>query len=186
MSDLFDIHDMPIQDLRLLQRKPITDSRGYLERIFCADTLKSLIPGKNIVQINHTLTAKRGAARGMHYQYPPHAETKFISCLTGKVFDVAVDLRKNSPTFGQWEGHRLSAENRRQLFIPPGFAHGYCVLSDSADVAYKCSDYYHPEDEGGLIWNDPEVGIDWPVKNPILSEKDKAYPNLDAIPLPQS
>ena len=111
MIDLFDIHDMPIQDLRLLQRKPVADSRGYLERIFCADTLKSLIPGKNIAQVNHTLTSKRGTVRGMHFQHPPHAETKFISCLTGEVFDVAVDLRRGSPTFLLWHAEILSADN---------------------------------------------------------------------------
>ena len=176
MSDLFDIHDMPIQDLRWLQRKPVADSRGYLERIFCADTLKSLIPGKSIVQVNHTLTAKRGTLRGMHFQHPPHAETKFISCLTGEVFDVAVDLRRGSPTFLLWHAEILSADNHKTLIIPEGFAHGFQTLTKDCEMLYLHTAAYRVDAEGGLNAKDPRLGIKWPLPIAEQSARDSAHP----------
>jgi len=132
--------------------------------------------GKPFVQDNLS-HSKKEVLRGLHYQlrFP---QGKLVYVITGEIFDVAVDIRRGSPTFGKWEGIYLSAENNRQIFVPEGFAHGFCVLSDTADVSYKCTDYYHPDDEFGLLWSDPTIGIDWPIKNPVLSSRDCQYPVL--------
>jgi dTDP-4-dehydrorhamnose 3,5-epimerase len=123
----------------------------------------------------------RNTLRGLHYQYP-RGQAKLVQVLQGEIFDVVVDVRKGSPTWGQWFGVTLSSDNNRQVFIPEGYAHGFCVTSETALFAYKCSDYYMPEDEGGVRWDDPLIGIQWPVKNPILSDRDKQYSGLDGIP----
>lgn len=136
----------------------------------------------NFVQDNQSCS-KKGVLRGLHFQYA-HSQGKLVRVLKGEVFDVAVDLRKNSPTFGQWYGVTLSEENKKQFYIPEGFAHGFLVLSDIAEFTYKCTDYYHPEAEGGIIWNDPQIGIEWPLtpgEAVILSEKDKSWGTLDMI-----
>lgn len=124
----------------------------------------------------------RGALRGLHLQGPPREQGKLIHVLDGEVFDVAVDVRVGSPTFGRWTGERLSAANRHQIYIPPGFAHGFCALSDSALVAYKCTEYYSPEAELTLRWDDPDVGIAWPVATPVLSARDAVAPRLAQLP----
>ena len=118
-----------------------------------------------------------GTLRALHYQLP-YAQAKLVQVITGAIFDVAVDIRLGSPTFGQWLGVHLSDENRRQLFIPEGFAHGFCVLSDTATLTYKCTDFYAPDDEGGILWSDPDLNINWPVPNPLLSTRDSGYPRL--------
>ena len=125
----------------------------------------------------------RGTLRGLHFQRPPHAQAKMVQVIVGEIFDVAVDIRRGSPTFGQWTGMRLSDENKRQLYVPEGFAHGFCVLSETALVLYKCNNYYAPESEGGVTWSDPALGIDWPVEDPLLSVKDAKYPLLKDVPL---
>lgn len=125
----------------------------------------------NFVQDNHSRSVKN-TLRGLHYQINP-GQDKLVRVIVGEVFDVAVDIRFGSPTFGQWVGYYLSAENKLQMYIPVGFAHGFCVVSEVAEFEYKCSDYYSPQDERGIMWNDPDLGIDWPVKNPILSPKDR-------------
>lgn len=176
MSVRFDVLEMPIPGLRLLQRKPIGDERGYLERLFCSEELKSLIPGKNIAQINHTLTARRGTVRGMHYQRPPHAETKFVSCLRGEVLDVAVDLRRGSPTFLQWHAEILSADKHNTLVIPEGFAHGFQALVDDCEMLYLHTTAYQAEAEGGLNAKDPKLAIRWPLPIAELSARDSAHP----------
>lgn len=122
----------------------------------------------------------RNTLRGLHYQYP-RGQAKLVQVLQGEIFDVVVDIRKGSPTRGQWFGVTLSSDNNRQVFIPDGYAHGFCVTSETALFAYKCSDYYLPEDEGGVRWDDPHIGIQWPVKSPILSDRDKHYFGLDNI-----
>lgn len=176
MSARFDILDMPIQGLSLLHRKPIGDDRGYLERMFCSEDLQVLIPGKSIVQINHTLTAKRGTVRGMHFQHPPHAETKFVSCLRGEVFDVAVDLRRSSPTFLRCHAEILSADNHKTLVIPEGFAHGFQTLTRDCEMLYLHTTAYRAEAEGGLNARDPRLGIQWPLPIAELSVRDSAHP----------
>lgn len=132
------------------------------------------------VQDNHSRSSQ-GVLRGLHYQLKS-PQAKLVYVVSGEIFDVAVDLRQGSPTFGKWTGAGLSDENRRQMFIPEGFAHGFCVLSPFADVIYKCSSLYDPADDMGLLWDDPEVGIQWPVSAPVVSEKDKAHPRLKTMP----
>ena len=130
----------------------------------------------SFVQDNHSVS-KNGVLRGLHYQTNP-GQGKLVRVTRGEVFDVAVDIRKQSPTYGKWWGLSLSETNNLQLYIPIGFAHGFCVLSESAEVLYKCSDYYSPKNERGILWSDPDLAIDWPVKEPILSEKDAVYPRF--------
>jgi len=178
MSMRFEILETPIASLMVLQRKPICDRRGYLERIFCAQELQTLAPGKLIEQVNHTLTVSRGSVRGMHFQRPPHAEIKFVSCLRGEVFDVAVDLRHNSPTFLRWHAEVLSAENHKTLVIPVGFAHGFQTLSDHCEMLYLHTPLYTPDAEGGLFAQDPLLAIKWPLPVVELSQRDAAHPLL--------
>jgi dTDP-4-dehydrorhamnose 3,5-epimerase len=179
MSDRFDILKTPLAGLCVLQRKPVGDSRGYLERLFSTEELQNLAPGKHIAQINHTLTVNRGTVRGMHYQHPPHAETKFVSCLRGEVFDVAVDLRHNSPTFLRWHAEVLSAGNHKTLVIPEGFAHGFQTLTDDCEMLYFHTAAYQPGAEGGLNVKDPRLAICWPLPVAELSPRDATHPLLD-------
>ncbi|OZA25394.1 MAG: dTDP-4-dehydrorhamnose 3,5-epimerase [Hydrogenophilales bacterium 17-61-9] len=178
MSTRFDILDTPLAGLRILQRKPIGDSRGYLERLFCSEELQALAPGRHIAQINHTLTATRGTVRGMHFQRPPHAEIKFVSCLRGEVFDVAVDLRDNSPTFLHWHAELLSADNHKTLVIPEGFAHGFQTLTDDCEMLYFHTAAYHASAEDGLNALDPGLAIKWPLAVDILSDRDRSHPMI--------
>ena len=179
MSTRFDILDTPLSGLKILQRKPIGDSRGYLERLFCSEELQTLAPGKNITQINHTLTTSRGTVRGLHFQRPPHAEIKFVSCLRGEVFDVVVDLRHNSPTFLHWHAEMLSAGNHRTLLIPEGFGHSFQTLTDNCEMLYFHTHKYQPEVEDGLNVQDPQLAIEWPLPVHGLSSRDAMLPLLD-------
>ena len=179
MSARFDLLDTPLSGLRILQRKPIGDSRGYLERLFCTEELQTLATGKPIVQINRTLTASRGTVRGMHFQHSPHAEIKFVSCLRGEVFDVAVDLRHNSVTFLRWHAEVLSAHNHKTLVIPEGFAHGFQTLTDDCEMLYFHTAAYQPTIESGLNSQDPRLAIQWPLSIAELSPRDAAHPLLD-------
>ncbi|MFZ1640157.1 MAG: dTDP-4-dehydrorhamnose 3,5-epimerase [Candidatus Contendobacter sp.] len=178
MSARFDILDTPIPGLKRIQRKPLGDSRGYFERLFCAEELQALIPSRGIVQINHSLTARRGTVRGLHFQYPPHAETKMVSCLRGEVFDVAVDLRQGSTTFLRWHAAILSAENHQTLLIPEGLAHGFQTLTDNCELLYFHTSIYQPSAEGGLNAQDPRLNIRWPEAVSELSPRDAAHPWL--------
>ena len=141
-------------------------SEAGIEQLFVQDNFSSSI---------------HGTLRGLHYQVN-HAQAKLIQVTQGSIFDVAVDVRRGSPSFGQWTGVHLTADNKLQVFIPEGFAHGFCVLSEVADVVYKCTDFYAPEDEGGILWSDPEIAIDWPITDPLLSEKDSRLPHLADVP----
>ncbi len=178
MSPRFLIDDLPLLGLKRITRQRLGDARGFLSRLFCAEELQTLAPGKPIVQINHTLTASRGTVRGMHFQYPPHAETKFVSCLRGEVFDVAVDLRHNSPTFLRWHAELLSADNHKTLVIPEGFAHGFQTLTDDCEMLYFHTTAYQPGAEGGLNAQDPQLAIAWPLPVAGLSPRDAAHPFL--------
>lgn len=157
------------------------DARGYFTETYNARDMAEAGIETVFVQDNQS-RSRRGVLRGLHYQ-KKHPQAKLVRVISGEVFDVAVDLRPGSATYGKWHGELLSAENRRQLFIPRGFAHGFLVLSESAEFCYKCDDFYHPEDEGGLAWDDPAVGIRWPkVDAPLLiSQKDRNNPPLGAI-----
>ena len=149
------------------------DDRGFFMETWRADAYEDAGIKFPFVQDNHSRSTK-GVLRGLHFQLE-HPQGKLVGVSRGSVFDVAVDVRTGSPTFGQWYGTELSDENHRQLWIPPGFAHGFCVLSDVADFQYKCTDYYCKECEGGIAWNDPGIGIDWPMAAPLLSAKDQVY-----------
>lgn len=165
-----------IPDVLIIEPKVFGDERGFFYESYNHKKFEQAV-GKevNFVQDNHSKSTK-GVLRGLHFQKAPYAQGKLVRCVVGEVFDVAVDIRENSDTYGQWIGIILSAENKRQLWIPEGFAHGFLVLSETAEFLYKATNYYHPESEGGIIWNDKNISIDWPIDNDniILSQKDMA------------
>jgi len=165
--------------LLILEPKVLGDERGYFMESYNRATLLKVGIDLNFVQDNQS-SSKKGVLRGLHFQNAPHAQTKLVRVLSGCILDVVVDLRKHEKTFGKYFSVELSAENKKQLLVPKGFAHGFIVLSEQAEVFYKCDDYYHPESDGGIIYNDSSVGIDWRLKPDefILSDKDKRHPNL--------
>jgi dTDP-4-dehydrorhamnose 3,5-epimerase len=177
----FDIVDTPLPGLKVLRRKPMGDARGFLERMFCTSDLQPLLGERQVRQINRTFTAKRGTVRGMHLQSPPHAETKLVSCLRGRVFDVAVDLRANSPTFLHWHAEELSDENFTTMFIPEGFAHGLQTLSDSCELLYLHTAAFQATAEMGLNPTDARLDIRWPLPIAELSQRDAAHPAIDSV-----
>lgn len=165
---------LAIPEVLLFEPTVFGDARGFFYESFNAERFAALAGGRSdFVQDNHSRSS-RGVLRGLHYQLPPKAQGKLVRAVQGEVFDVAVDIRRGSSTFGQWVGQHLSAENKRQMWIPPGFAHGFVVLSDTAEFLYKTTDYYAPELERCIAWNDPAIGIEWPTDlTPNLSEKDR-------------
>lgn len=172
--------ETPISGLTLIQRHPIGDQRGYLERLFCREGLAELLQDRPIVQINHSYTATAGTLRGMHFQHPPHAEMKLVTCLRGEVYDVAVDLRQGSRTLLHWHAERISADNHRTLLIPEGFAHGFQTLSEDCELLYLHTAAYRPQAEGGVNALDPRLAIRWPLPLVDRSARDRAHPFLDA------
>jgi dTDP-4-dehydrorhamnose 3,5-epimerase len=175
----FNCIDTPLTGLKIIQRKLIEDNRGFLSRFYCAEEFKNFGFYDSISQINHTLTRKSGAVRGLHYQYAPFAEIKVVSCLKGEIFDVAVDLRKGSPTFLHWHGEILSDKNQRSLLIPKGFAHGFQTLTEDCELIYLHSAPYAKEAEAALNVTDTKVGIDWPLDIAELSERDRSHPLIE-------
>jgi len=172
------VTELDIPGLLLIEPRVFSDARGAFMEIHQAERYRE--HGLDVAFVQDNLSrSRRNVVRGLHFQRQ-HPQGKLISVVRGAIYDVAVDLRPGSDTFGQYVGIELSDANRRQLWVPPGFAHGFCALAD-ADVLYKCTDYYHPADEGGLLWNDPALGIDWPVTEPTLSERDRQHPPLAAI-----
>jgi len=174
----FITHHTPIAGLLLIERKPICDERGFLDRLFCQESVESLLAGKMIRQINHTLTHQMGLVRGMHFQHPPHAEIKIISCLKGKVWDVAVDLRKGSPTFLQHHSVTLSEDVPQSYLIPEGFAHGFQALTPDCELIYFHTADYYAAAEAGLNALDPRLVISWPVAISGRSKRDVERPML--------
>ncbi len=173
----FIFKELSLPGVALITPQVFCDARGVFSEIYkLSEFSKAGIP-EYFVQDNYSRSS-RHVLRGMHYQKDPMAQGKLVRCIKGGVFDVAVDIRKGSHTYGKWAGVELSEENNQMLYIPPGFAHGFIVLSETADIIYKCTEEYSPKHEGGIIWNDPDIGIDWPVRDPELSEKDKALPLL--------
>ncbi len=152
---------------------PYLDERGFFMRTYDEKIFKEYGINNKWVQENHSLSKNKGIIRGLHFQFPPYSETKLIRCIRGAIMDVFVDLRKNSPTFGRWDSIVLSEENNKMVLLPRGFAHGFCTLTKDSEVLYKVDNYYTPEFESGIRWNDPDLNIKWPVEQPILSEKDK-------------
>ena len=166
------------KDARLIYPEPHKDSRGLFSRVFCCREFGELGLSKNIVQVNHSLTRKAFAIRGMHYQDYPKAEIKMVKCIKGAVFDVIVDIRKNSPSFLEWASAILTAENMAMMFVPEGFAHGFQTLEPDTELLYFHTEFYSPEYENGIRFDDPAVGINWPELPSEMSEKDRDYPLL--------
>lgn len=179
-----DVTALAIADLLVITPRAFGDDRGFfMERYNKAAFDGALGRSVDFVQDNHS-RSRKGVLRGLHYQLPPHPQAKLVSVLAGEIFDVAVDIRRGSPTFGRWEGVVLSAENRRQLWVPEGFAHGFLVLSETADVLYKTAGYYAPGCDRAIAWNDPDIAIAWPLDGaPTLSDKDAAASSLAAADL---
>ena len=180
MSQQFNINETSINGLISIQRKPVGDQRGYLERLYCSDFFDQFTNKQNIKQINHTLTQKKGTLRGMHFQYPPYSEIKIVSCIQGSVFDVAIDLRKNSPTFLQWYGEILEAGNYTSLLIPEGFAHGFQTLTKNCEMLYFHTKSYMPSAEGAINALDPMIAITWPLDITEISDRDSNHVFLDS------
>ena len=162
-----------------IQPEPKEDHRGYFMRVYDDKIFKKHGIHHEWVHENHSLSVHKGTVRGLHFQFMPHTETKLVRVISGTIFDVFVDLRKGSKTFGQWDSIILSAENKKMLLIPRGFAHGICTISDNCTMLYKVDNYYAPQHEGTIKWNDPDLGIEWPLEgDPILSEKDEKAGSL--------
>lgn len=177
----FKFEEQRIKGLYVVEPRVFGDERGYFVETYHQEDFLAGGIKENFVQHNQSMSRKN-VLRGLHFQ-TKHPQGKLVRALKGEIFDVAVDLRGSSPTYGQWYGITLSDENKKMLYVPPGFAHGYLVLSEEAVFSYLCTDFYHPEEEGGLMWNDPSIGVEWPMEKgvqPILSEKDKIYPSFEA------
>lgn len=170
--------------IRVVPRR-FGDHRGFFAQTYTRRDYAAAGIDTDFVQDNHSLSAQVGTVRGLHFQAPPSAQGKLVRCGRGAIFDVAVDIRKGSPTFGQWVGFELSAENGAQLYVPPGFAHGFMTLLPDSEIVYKCTDYYAPETEGAVRWDDPAIGIDWPLRGEaVLSAKDAVAPLLADLDSP--
>lgn len=163
----------------IIELTPFSDDRGWFARTYCKDEFQKIGHTKEWLQMNHSFTAKQGALRGMHFQKPPYSEIKLVRCIAGAVFDVVIDLRKTSPSFMKWFGVELSAKNKKMIYIPEGFAHGFQTLTDNCELIYSHSAMYMQEAEGGLMYNDPALGIEWPLAITDISEKDKKHNLLD-------
>jgi dTDP-4-dehydrorhamnose 3,5-epimerase len=174
----FSFKKLEIPGLVLIEPRVFEDGRGFFMETYKAPDFAAAGINGSFVQENHSRSSK-GVLRGLHYQNPPFAQAKLVRVVRGEIFDVAVDIRKGSPTWAKWVGVVLSEENRYILYVPETFAHGFCVLSEIAEVIYKTTGVYSPESEAGIIWNDADLNIDWPVKQPILSEKDRKLPSLE-------
>lgn len=178
------IERLSLPGVLLVTAKRLGDSRGFFSETFRADLFAAAGVSLAFVQDNHVRSMQRGVVRGLHYQTPPHAQGKLVRCSKGAIVDVAVDIRAGSPTYGQHVAVELSADNWQQLWVPPGFAHGYATLEDECEVIYKVTDYYAPDCDRGIAWNDPALAIDWriDVSDAILSDKDRRQPALADVP----
>ena len=173
----FEFSHAEIPDIVLIQARPVEDSRGFFMETYKRSDFAAHGIAEIFVQSNHSRSAG-GILRGLHYQKHPKAQGKLVRTVFGSVFDVAVDMRRGSPTYGKWVGIALSADHRTMLYVPPGFAHGFCVISEVAEVLYMTTEEYAPGCEAGVLWNDPELAIDWPIAHPKLSERDRNWPRL--------
>ncbi len=173
------VTETPLSGVLLIEPRVFEDDRGFFMETFNADDFANAGLPVNFVQDNHSRSSQN-VLRGLHYQYPQW-QGKLVRTILGEIFDVAVDIRRDSPTYGEWYGATLSDANKLQLYIPPGFAHGFCVMSEIADVVYKCTTLYKPSDDAAVRWNDLDIGIEWPIKNPLVSAKDAAAPALQDV-----
>lgn len=169
----------PLQGVYVVEMEKRGDDRGFFARAFCENEFAARGLATRMVQMNDSLSVRRGTLRGMHYQLAPKAETKVVRCFRGALFDIVLDLRRDSPTFGKTFGVELTAENRRMLYVPKGFAHGFVTLLDDTEAFYLVDEFYSPEHERGVRWNDPRFAIEWPVQPAVMSEKDRAYRDFD-------
>jgi dTDP-4-dehydrorhamnose 3,5-epimerase len=174
------VQDTPIAGVHVVKSSRLQDDRGEFARLYCEEELAPWLRGRGIVQVNHSVTHGRGAVRGMHFQWPPHAEMKFVRCLRGRAWDVAVDLRAGSPTFLQWFAHELAPQEADMMMIPEGCAHGFQVLEPDTELLYLHTSAYAPQAEGALRWDEPRVGIRWPLPLSALSPRDASHPSLAA------
>jgi len=163
----------------VVELQPFQDKRGWFARFYCKDEFRQIGHDREWVQLNHSVTYRKGALRGMHFQYPPFKEIKMVRCISGRVFDVIIDLRKNSETFLQWYGVELSANNKKMIYIPEGFAHGFQCLSENCELIYHHSELYTPNAESGIRYDDPRINIEWPLPVTELSQRDESHPYLD-------
>ena len=173
------VNKAPLDGVFIIEPKVFKDARGIFYEVYSAKKYEEHGIPAHFVQDNHSVSEK-GVLRGLHYQINP-GQAKLVRVTRGEVFDVVLDIRKESPTYGKWWSLHLSETNKLQLYVPEGFAHGFCVLSESVEFLYKCSNYYSPGDERGIMWNDPDLAIEWPIENPIISEKDNVYPRFNEI-----
>jgi len=169
----------PLAGSYIIDLKPHADERGWFARYYCKEEFKKIGHAKEWVQMNHSVSYKKGTIRGMHFQIQPYKEIKMVRCIAGSVFDVIIDLRKNSATYLKWVGVELSAENKKMLYIPEGFAHGFQCLAEDCELLYHHSEFYQPAAEGGIRYDDPLINIQWPLPVSVLSERDAAHPLLD-------
>jgi dTDP-4-dehydrorhamnose 3,5-epimerase len=173
-----------LKDAYLIKPDVIQDERGFFIETYSKKKFSELGIDADFVQDNHSHSVTKGVLRGLHYQLAPHTQAKLVRVTKGAVYDVILDLRKDSPTFGKWEGFELTAHNFLMLYVPRGFAHGFVTLEHDTEFQYKCDEFYDKESEGGIIWNDPDLKIYWPIDDPILSEKDKTHPQLKDLNSP--
>jgi len=173
-----------LKDAILIKPRVFEDTRGFFMETYSEKIFEENGINVRFVQDNHSMSVQRGVLRGLHFQNPPFTQAKLVRVTKGRVYDVIVDLRKDSETFGKWEGFELTAPNFQMLFVPKGFAHGFITLEDNTEFQYKCDEYYNKESEGGIIWNDPDLNINWKNENPIFSEKDKLLPFLKDLGSP--
>ena len=185
VEDKVEIIETKFSGVKLLKPLRFGDHRGFFAETYSHRLYTEMGVDDEFVQDNHSLSSAVGTVRGLHFQAPPHAQAKLVRCGRGAIFDVAVDIRRGSPTYGQWVDFTLSAENGAQLYLPAGFAHGFATLEPDSEIIYKCSEYYAPKSEGSLRWDDQDIGIEWPITGePILSEKDAAAPLLADLDSP--
>ncbi|KKP78273.1 MAG: dTDP-4-dehydrorhamnose 3,5-epimerase [Candidatus Moranbacteria bacterium RIFOXYA12_FULL_35_19] len=173
-----------LKDAYIIKPQVFGDHRGFFLESYSKKKFEEAGIKNEFVQDNHSRSEKKGTLRGMHFQAPPYAQAKLIRVVSGKILDVIIDLRRGSETFGKWETFELSAENFQMLFVPKGFAHGLMTLEDNTEVLYKADNFYEPNSEGGIAWNDPDLKINWPLENPILSERDTKWPTLKNLDNP--
>lgn len=172
------ITESKLSGIKLVETAVFEDHRGFFTESYNQKRFAEHGIGMAFIQDNHSLSVERGVLRGLHYQLDPAAQTKLVRVTAGAIYDVVVDIRRGSPTFGQWEGFELSAQNKRQLLVPRGFAHGFCTLAPNTEVQYKVDAFYSADYDRGIAWNDPAIGIAWPAQNPVLSAKDASHPLL--------
>ena len=180
----FSFKRLKIPEVILIEPTVLGDERGFFMESYKYTDFADFGIKERFVQDNHSKSVTKGVLRGLHFQKKPMGQAKLVRAIAGSIFDAAVDIRKNSPTYGKWVSALLSAENKKMLYIPLGFAHGFCTLEENTEVIYKCSDIYSAEHECGIIWNDKDININWPIENPILSEKDSKLPTLDKVDSP--